>query len=112
MMMVMMPRARMRMGVLDIVLTEQVLAVVVAVRRAHHGVDMVARRRVVVVDDAGLVVELDQDDRAQDAIVERARIVERTDPGESRVVKMTLRLGISHVGVAGSQAPRIKAEQR
>ena len=104
-------RPRMRMGVLRIVLTQQVLAVIVAVGRAHHGVDVVARRRVVVVDDARLVVELDQDDWAQDAIVERARIIERTDPGEQRIAQVTLRLGISHIGMPRPQPASIKPQQ-
>src|SRR5206468_1024093 len=42
-----------------VVLTEQVATVVVAVRRAHHGVDVRARRLVVAQSDAAQVVELD-----------------------------------------------------
>ena len=99
------------MGVLGVVLAQQVLAIVVAARRTHHRVDVVTRGRVIVVDDAGLVVELHENDGAQDAIVERARIVERTDPGESRFAKMPLRLGIPHVGVSRPQATRIEPKQ-
>ena len=48
--------------------------------------DVVTRRRVVIVDDAGLVIELDKDHRAQDAVIERARAVEWPDPREMRLV--------------------------
>ena len=76
---------RMRVVVVGVVLAQQILAVVVAIGGAHDGMDMVARGGVVVVHDAGLVVELDKDHRAQDAIIERAGVVEPADPGEMRV---------------------------
>ena len=47
-----------------IVLAQQILAVVIAVRRAHHRVDVVALGRVVVIDNARLVIELDENDGA------------------------------------------------
>jgi hypothetical protein len=46
-------------GVARVVLAQEVFAVVVAVRGAHDGMDVVARGRVVVERDAGEVVELD-----------------------------------------------------
>ena len=54
---------------LRIVLAQQVLAIVIAIRRAHNRVDMVAGGFIVVVDDARLVVELDEDHGIEDAIV-------------------------------------------
>ena len=52
-----------------IVLTQQVLAVVVAVGRAHDRVNMVSRGLIVVEGDAPLMVELDQDYGALDLVV-------------------------------------------
>src|SRR5499425_359894 len=52
-----------------VVLAQEVLAVVVAVRSAHHRVDVVARRVVVVERDPPLVIELDQDHRAVHPVV-------------------------------------------
>ena len=61
--------------VLLVVLAQQVLAVVVAVGRAHDGVDVVRvpGTRGPAQRDGRLVIELDQDDRAMDAVVEDAR---------------------------------------
>ena len=80
------------MIVAGIVLAQQVLAIVVAVRRAHDGVDVIARGLVVGIDDPRLVVELDEHDRAVDAVVERPVIVVRADPGKVRVAQVIERL--------------------
>ena len=89
---------------LRIVLAQQVLAIVVAVGRAHHRVDVVAGGSIVVEDDARLVVELDEDHRAEDAIVEGAGVIERADPSEMRLAQVALRLLRSEI----SQWPRRK----
>ena len=52
-----------------VVLAQEVPAVVIAVRRADNRVDVVARRLVVVERDPPLMVELDEDDGAVEAIV-------------------------------------------
>ena len=60
------------------VLTQQVLAVVVAVRRAHDRVDVLpsghTRRQLTLHADGTLVVELDQDDGALNPVVETLRL--------------------------------------
>src|SRR5262245_38389719 len=94
-----------------VVLAQQVAAVVVAVRRAHDGVDVVARRRVVVVGDAGLVVELNEDHRAQDSVIERACVVEWADPREMRVVKVALRLSPADLRMSRPQLPGVNDKQ-
>src|SRR5947207_6803975 len=93
-------------GVIDllVVLAQQVLAVVVAVRRADHGVDVIARGRVVVERHAALMIELDQDHRTVDAIVEDAILLDAADPGEARLGEMTRDLVASHLGVARTDA--------
>src|SRR5689334_3132943 len=109
--MVVMTRPGVGMVMLMIVLPQQILAIVIAVRRAHHGVDVVARRFVVVVNDTRLVIELDQDHRTQDAIVEWAGIVEWADPGEQRVAQLSLRFGIANIGMSWPQPAGIDTEQ-
>ena len=100
MMMVMVSRPRMRMGVLCVVLAQQVLAIVIAIRRAHHRVDVVAGGFIVVVDNAGLVVELDEDHGIEDTIVKWASVIEWADPSEMRFTQVALPLA-----AACSRAP-------
>ena len=79
----------MRVWMLQVVLPQQILAVVVAVRRAHDGVDVLAAFGSVRVlarcrkPDRPLVIELDQDHRAVDAVVEHAARVGLADPREA-----------------------------
>ena len=67
-----------------VVLSQQILAVVVPVGRACHRVDVLPGRpaRQVAQEDRALVVELDEDDRAVDTVVEGALRAEFADPGE------------------------------
>jgi hypothetical protein len=53
-----------------VVLAQEVGAVVAAVGRAHDRVHVVARGHLVVKGDAPMVVELDEDHRAVDPVVE------------------------------------------
>src|SRR5215831_20127602 len=76
---------RVGMIVLRVMLAQQVLAVVVAVRGAHDRVDMIARWFVVRIDDSWLVVEFDEHDWTVDAVVEGAVVVVRANPGKVRV---------------------------
>ena len=85
---------------LRIVLAQQVLAIVIAIRRAHNRVDMVAGGFIVVVDDARLVVELDEDHRIEDAIVKGASVIEQADPSEMRLTQVALRLLVGDLAVA------------
>ena len=71
-----------------VVLPQQVLAVVVAVGRAHHRVDVDARRRVVVEDDPALVIELDQHHRTVDAVIKDAVVGGLAVPQEERLVEV------------------------
>ena len=54
-----------------VVLPQQVEAVVVAVRRAHDGMDVELRRLRIGEEHAGVMVELDEDHRALHPVVER-----------------------------------------
>src|SRR5438445_7475346 len=100
-------------GVIDllVVLAQQILAVVVAVRRADHRVDVLTRGRIVVERHPALVIELDQDDRAVDAIVEDAVLLDAADPGEARLGQVARDLVASHLGVARTDAADVGVEQ-
>ena len=112
-MLVMMQRAgcvRMRVRqrgvvVLGVVLAQEIAAVIVAIGRAHDSMDVVTRRLVVIVDDARLVVELDEDYRREDAVIEGAMVVDRADPGEMSSVEMALHLGPANLGMARRMRP-------
>jgi hypothetical protein len=83
---------RLGMIVLRVMLAQQVLAVVVAIRGAHDGVDMIAGGFVVRIDDAWLMVEFDEHDWTVDAVVEGAVVVVRANPGKVRVAQVIERL--------------------
>src|SRR5215813_3130360 len=97
--------------VLRVVLSEQILAVVVAVGRADDRVDMIARGLVVVERDAALVIELDQDDRAVDAVVVDAVLRHAADPREAGLVQVPRDLFAAHSSVAGTDATEVRVEQ-
>src|SRR5262245_21438748 len=84
---------------LRIVLSQQVPAVVIAVWRAHHRMDVITGRCIIVVHDAGLVVELDEKYRAEDSIVKGARIIERANPSEVRLAQVALRLVVADLSM-------------
>src|SRR5215471_18445803 len=83
-----------------IVLTQQVLAVIVAIGGAHDRVNVVARGFVIIVDDARLMVEFDEDHRAQDTIVEGVCVIKGADPRKMRLAQMALDLRIADLGMA------------
>src|SRR5690348_17953536 len=111
-MMVVMTRTGVRMAMLLIMLPQQVLAVVITIRCTDDRMDMVARRSVVVIHNTGLMIELDQDHRAEDPIVEWACIVERPDPGKQGVGQVSLCFTVANGGMPGPQSAGIDTEQR
>ena len=77
------------MRVLLVVLAEEVGAIVVAVRGADHGVDVVAGGSFGAAErDRALVVEFDEDDRAVDAVVKDAVGFGGADPAEGGSVEV------------------------
>jgi hypothetical protein len=74
-----------------IMLVQQVFAVVVAVGRANHRMDVLARGLCAPATaqvGGALVVELDQHDGAVDAIVKDAVGIDAADPSEVSRLKM------------------------
>src|SRR3954452_24381971 len=67
-------------------------AVIVAVRRAQRGVDVVGLRGVVVEEDAAVVVELGDQNRRLQPVVEDVALLRAADPGEPGLVPVPLDL--------------------
>ena len=61
--------------------------------------------------DGPLVVELDQDDRAVDAVVEDRVVAGAANPGEVGVIEMGLDLGHPHPGVSLAHVVDVDADQ-
>src|SRR5437870_5524745 len=81
------------MRTLQVVLPQQILAVVVSVWRPDDCMDMLAVRELRIGSQMTqpyrpLMVELDQDHRAVNPIVENATLVHASDPREVRLVDM------------------------
>ena len=91
-------------------LPEQILAVVISVRRAHDGVDVIPRGPVGGMEcrrpHRTLVIELDQDHRAVDTVVEHAIVSRRADPGETCVIEVRYRLAMSDAIMKTDQSLR------
>ncbi len=66
---------RLRMVKLLVMLAQEIFTVIVAIRRRHHRVDVIARRFLVAQRDTALMIELDEDDRAVDSIIKHAMLV-------------------------------------
>jgi hypothetical protein len=81
-------------------LAQEILAVVVAVGGTHHRVDVVARGPLIAKRDAALVVELDENDRAMDAIIEHTVAINAAHPGEKGIRQVLLYLRHSDFGMA------------
>src|SRR6266496_3298208 len=74
-----------------VVLAQQILAVVVAVGRAHDDVDMILVGLGVFAErNAALVVELDDNHGALDAVVKYAVVFHAAHPAEVSVFQMSL----------------------
>ena len=78
---------------------EEFAAVVVAVGRAYQGMRVAAVIAGVGQRYAGLVIELDEDHRAVDAVIKRADRIECADPGENGFVEMLPHLVEAKPGV-------------
>ena len=97
-------------------LAEQVLAVVVAVRRAHDDVDVLAAGLAGIggeMPQVGrpLVVELDQHHRAVYPIVEHAIVAIPADPREMRAVEVSPHLLEFHPRVAVGHVAGVQGDQ-
>src|ERR1700745_2381209 len=101
---------RVGMIVPRVMLAQQVLAVVVAVRGAHDRVDMIAGGFVVRIDDSWLMVEFDEHDCTVDAVVEGAVVVVRANPGKVRVAQVIERLLEPDFRMARAQALPVAAD--
>ena len=89
-----------RTGVVKI---DQCLAVVVAVRRPHDGMDVESFRILIGEEDAAMVIEFDHHHRTLHPVIERAGLVMTADPAEPSLVQMANDLSnLAWRGPAGS----------
>ena len=86
-------------------LTQQIFAVVVAVGREHHRVDVVLGRLVVVESDAAIVVELDEDHVAVDPVIEDVVICAPADPCDVCILRCFLTSSIFTSAYSGRMRP-------
>jgi hypothetical protein len=68
-----------------VMLAQEILAVIVAVRRPHHAVDVVGRRLLIAQRNAALMVEFDENNWTVHAVIEYAVLVDAARPGEGAV---------------------------
>src|SRR5262249_28750297 len=104
----------MRMGL--IVLAQQVFPVVVAIRRANYCVNVLPIRLIAVCGKLSevcrtLMVELDQDHRAVDAVVEDTVWRRSADPGEPGVGEMALYFFHSYSRMVGVHIADIQVDE-
>lgn len=69
-------------------LTQQVDAIIIAIRGAHHRVNVLARGFIVVQRNAALVIELNENDGAVHTIVKWTVLIHATHPGKVRLFQM------------------------
>src|SRR5262245_12335525 len=86
-------RSLMRMRIM---LPQHIDPIVVAVGRAHDRVHVELGRLGIGEEHAGMMIELDESDRALDPIIEWADLVESADPAEMRLGEMALDLAHAH----------------
>src|SRR5947207_1915608 len=96
-----------------VVLAEIIHTVVVAIRRAHYRVNVRAGRLVAVESDARLMVELDEDHWAVDAVVENVLVTSAAHPHEIRVVdvladRVEPQLCVARAQLAGVQRGQLE----
>ena len=81
-------------------LPEQVLAVIIPIRRADGGVNMVASRFSTAPQSNGaLVIKLDQHDRTVNAVEENGVLLHFSNPGEMGLVQVRFDFRHLHFGV-------------
>src|SRR5215471_14177741 len=92
-----------------IVLTQKIFAVVVAVRRAHHYMDVIFIRLIVLAKrNAPLVVELNDDDRALDSIIKNTVVVHAAHPAKVSIAQVLLDFFHSHPSMMRSHASNVQ----
>ncbi len=93
-----------------VVLAEQILAIVVAVWRPHHRVDVGPRWLVVVQRDSAQVIKLDQQHRTMDAVI-KDTLVHAAGPRHMRAIQLLLDFSHAHAIVASHHAPDVHIDQ-
>ena len=93
------------------VLPQQVLAVVVAVRRADHDVDVELLRLVVVQEHALVHVKLDEQHGTVHLVIKHVVVAKATHPGEPGLRQVLLDLLQPHLVMAWPQMAGIRLDK-
>jgi hypothetical protein len=95
-----------------VVLAQEIFAVVVAIRRAHHDVNVVPVGLLVLRERlTPLVVKLDDDNRALDTVVKHAVFFDSTHPGKMSLLEMPLHLRHLYFSVTWPYAADVNFNQ-
>jgi hypothetical protein len=93
-------------------LAQKIFAVIVAVRRAHYDVDMILIGLLVLAErDAPLMVELDDDHRALDAIIKNAVVLHAAHPAKVGISQMALYFFHSYLSVVRPHPADVQLNQ-
>ena len=97
------------------VLAQQILAIVIAVGRPDHGMNVIARRLAGLIFHQGahrvLMIEFDQDYRTVNAVVEHRIVVHRADPGKVGFIQVLADSLHMHVGLRFGHVTHVGADQ-
>ena len=95
-----------------IVLTQKIFAVVVAIGRAHHYVDVIFVGLLVLAKrNAPLVVELNDNDRALDSIIKNTVVAHAAHPAKVSIPQILLYFLHSHPSMIRSHASNVQLKQ-
>src|SRR5262245_54660862 len=100
------------MMALLVMLAQKIFAVVVAVRRAHDYVDVIFVGLFVLAEgNATLVVELNDNHRALDSIIENTVVIHAAHPAKASIPQMLLYFLHSHLSMIRSHASDMQLKQ-
>ena len=95
-----------------VMLAQQIAAVIVGVGRAHDDVNMIFVMLFVLGKGlAGLMIELDQQHRAMDAVIEDAVFFHAADPGKTSVFEVRMGFGQFDRRVTGPEFADVNLNQ-
>ena len=95
-----------------VMLAQQISAVIVAVGRAHDNVNMIFVMIFVLGKSlTGLMIELDQQHRAMDPIIENAFFFHAADPGKISVFEVRMGFGQFDPRVTGPQFADVNLDE-
>ena len=92
-------------------LSQEVLSMVVSVRRPNYRVDVIAGRSVAFEGNPSLMVELDEDDRTMYPVVENTLLISAAHPGKMCLLNVLFNLRQLYLGMPWPHAIDISANK-